>query len=188
MLKRVKIISILIVVLTISVYSKGFITISGNTFMSSDSEYKNIYSNSIFYPELTAGYNIYKNIFIWAGFGFISITGTSSGELQLESKSKRSFFSFGSGYNLNISKKLDLMLKAGIANMRYKEEAFGETISDNKLGVKLGGKLFYYIAKNFFINVSIGYQLVNDTFDYEGENLDIKLSGLSTGIGIGVKF
>lgn len=185
-MKNNKIIISLVLSMVLSgfVYGEGYLSLSANALFSSDSGYKDVYGSTIIYPEIEAGYKTYKDMFIFGGFGFFSKEGKTTGELQINTKSTQNILSFGVGYDFNLNEKIDILIRAGIARIGYKEEAMEQEVKGNKIGILLGSDLVYKFGKRFFTKATIGYMSAKDTI----EGVDIKLGGFKVGIGVGLRF
>ncbi len=184
-MKKKKIL-IIIVLFTITglIYGKGFVGINGKVLFPTDNNYKDIYGNSAIYPEFELGLNIYKGVMIVGGYGFFSKEGKTIGELKIDTKSNQKILKLGIGYGIDLGEKLKVIVKGGISNISYKEEAMGESLSGNKTGIMLGGDILYSIGDRFYTKGIIEYISSKDT----KEGVDIKLGGFCIGIGLGVRF
>lgn len=82
----------ILLLFNLSIYSneKFMISFSGNLLSPSDSNFKDIYGSLIFYPELNIGYKVYKNFYLWAGYGFLTKNGITP-VLELETKSTQNY-------------------------------------------------------------------------------------------------
>ncbi len=49
-----------------------FVEASGRLLMPSDSNFRDTYGSSHFYPEVKAGVEIFKSVYVWGGYGFLS--------------------------------------------------------------------------------------------------------------------
>ena len=175
----------ILLLFNLSIYSneKFMISFSGNLLSPSDSNFKDIYGSSIFYPELNIGYKVYKNFYLWAGYSFLTKNGTTP-VLKLETKSTQNYISFGAGYNGNFSNKFGYRVKLGVFNVNYKEEAMEEEVKNSAIGFRIDVGIIFNINKNIFTDINIGYLYASDTIEEES----IKLGGLKTGIGVGFRF
>jgi hypothetical protein len=184
-MKKTLRVSLIIFVLCISVFSgeKFMVSVAGNYLNPSDSGYKDVYGSSVLLPEIKAGYKLYKGFYIWAGYGFFSKEGTTT-ELKQEAKSTQHFLSFGIGYDGKISKKFGYKAELGLLNASYKEEAFGEKVTDNSIGFGIETGILYRIWSGIFIKISAGYLSASDTV----EDVKIKLGGFKAGIGLEARF
>lgn len=151
--------------------------------MPSDKDYKEIYGKSVFYPEFKAGIKTFGDFYIWAGYGFLSESGTTR-VLEMEAKSKQHYISFGIGYIRNIIKEIGFKVEIGGFNVSYKEEAMDEEITDSAFGFRADGGIIFNLSKYVFIETSAGYLTASDTI----EDKSIKLGGFKAGISIGLKF
>ena len=184
-MRKIMFVSLMILVLCVCGLSgeKFMVSVVGNYLHPSDSGYKDIYGSSVYYPELKAGYKVYKGFFIWAGYGFFSKEGTTT-ELKQEARSTQHFLSFGIGYDGKISKRFGYKAELGLLNASYKEEAFGEKETGNSIGFGVETGILYEISSSFFIKISVGYLSASDKV----EDVEIKLGGFKTGIGVEVRF
>ncbi len=162
---------------------KIFIEIQGNLVIPSDGNFKDIYGSSFIYPRAKAGYMFGSHIYGFFGCGVFEITGKTQ-VLKEESKSKQKICLFAAGYENDISENINYRIEAGISNFNYQEEVFGEKVEGSKIGLYLGSGLVYNISDTFFATFNLGYLGASDKI--EGES--IKLGGIHTGIGLGVRF
>jgi len=187
-MKRGFLISLLVLLLMVPVYSEGFsISFTGNYLSPSDEDYKDTYGNGVFFPELKLDYQMGKNFSLWAGFGIISANGTTP-VLGADAKSTQNLMSFGVGYNGDFSKKLGYKVELGAVYFSYKEEAMEVEVTGSAFGFRADAGVVYNITGTFFAEVIAGYLSANDTVTLEGEDVDIKFGGLKAGIGLGIRF
>ena len=184
-MRKIMFVSLMILVLCVCGLSgeKFMVSVVGNYLHPSDSGYKDIYGSSVYYPELKAGYKVYKGFFIWAGYGFFSKKGTTT-ELEQEAKSTQQYLLFGIGYDGKLSGRFRYKAELGLLNANYKEEAFGEEVKDNSIGFGVETGILYEISSSFFIKISVGYLGASDKV----EDVEIKLGGLKAGIGLEARF
>ena len=184
-MKKLISISLMILFLWISVYAdeKFMVTAAGSFLMPSDKNYKEIYGKGKFYPEIKAGYKIYRDFYIWAGYGFFSARGTTIPTLNEEAESSQNFLSLGAGYSKKITNRLEYKLELGAFSVSYKEEAMEEKVTGSALGFRLEGGIVFDLIKTFFAEMTIGYLKASDTV----EGISIKLGGFKIGIGFGVR-
>jgi hypothetical protein len=177
--------TLMILVLCVFVFSgeKFMVSVTGNYLHPSDSGYKDVYGSSIFYPEIKAGYKLYEDFFIWAGYGFFSKNGTTT-ELDQEAKSTQHFLSFGIGYDGKISENFGYKAEIGLLNVSYREEAMNEKITGSSIGFRVDAGILYKIFSNFFVKISSGYISASDTV----QDVEIKLGGFRAGIGLELRF
>lgn len=161
---------------------KMFFEIQGAVMLPTDGDFKEIYSSSVIYPRVKAAYKFGEHIYAFFGCGLFTITGETP-VLKEESSSKQKICQIAAGYEGDISDKLQFRLEAGGANFTYEEEAFGESVDGSRFGIYLGGSMVYNFSKSFFATLNLGFMGASDKI----EGIDIKLGGVHTGIGIGVR-
>ena len=184
-MKKFLLISVIVLVFSVCVFSneRFIVSVVGNFLSPADSYYKEIYGSSVFDPELKAGYKIVKDVYIWAGYGFLSKKGTTP-TLGENAKATQNFVSSGIGYNGKISGKVGFNAELGLFFASYREEAMEEVITGSATGFGVKGEILYGFGKGLFIKTSFGYTSASD----EVEDVKIKLGGMKAGIGVEVRF
>ena len=180
-MRKIVLVSLIIMVFCVSGFSekRAMVSLTGNYLNPSDSGYKEIYGNSVFYPEIKAGFKLYKDFYIWAGYGFFSKKGTTT-ELEQEAESTQHYVSFGIGYDGKISESFGYKAELGLLSASYKEEAMDEEITGSSIGYAVEAGVLCKILSSFFVKVSAGYTGASD----EAGSVDIQLGGFKAGIGI----
>jgi hypothetical protein len=158
-------------------------TIYGSLLIPGDSGYKDVYGKSLFLPELKAGYALFDNFFVWAGYGFLYKKGETP-VLKLEAKSSQHFVSLGAGYCGVLSDKLGFEADLGLLMVSYREEAMGTSASGTAFGFRADAGLTYALFGPVFAVAELGYLYSSDKI--EGET--VKPGGFKAGLGLGVKF
>ena len=148
-----------------------------------DPGYQDIYGHSVFLPELKAGFAFSQRLYIWAGLGRLAAEGETA-ELGLVAKSTQSFLVVGAGHTGSISEKIGFKAELGLADVLYREEALGETVSGSALGVTVAGGLTYALGHRFFLLAEVGYLYAKKTID----GVAVKFGGLKAGLGAGLRF
>lgn len=159
------------------------VSLAGNLIISSDPDFEEIYGKWNFCPEIKLSFKMYKAIFLWAGYSFLSDTGTVP-VLEEEAKSKQSFISFGAGYYGKVVNNLAYKAEVGLFYASYEEEAMEIKENGSAIGFRVEGALLYPVIKNLFVEATLGYMFGTD----EINDLSIKLGGLKAGFGFTVTF
>lgn len=162
---------------------KFMVTAGANFFHGSSSDYREIYGQAVFLPEIKLTCLVYKNFSVWGGLGLISKQGFIE-EVAETTEIKQAFLSLGIGYAHKLSAKLRLRGELGLAAISYKEEALGGTQKGSGLGWKLGADLDYFLSKKLFLFLTAAYSQASD----ETEIGKVKLGGAQGGIGVGIAF
>ncbi len=185
---RKKVILYTIIVLLFSVIlnarngKKMFIEAQGMVMIPSDSKFKNIYGSTIIYPRFKAAYKFGNHFYVFFGCGILKVSGKTP-TLKAKADSKHKICQIALGYEGDISKKIQFRLELGGANLNYSETAFGKTVDGSKIGLSVGGSIVYNFSNSFFTTFNIGYMGASDKVN----DKNIKLGGIHTGIGIGVR-
>jgi len=148
-----------------------------------DSNYKEAYGQSVFLPELKAGYFLTPSIYLWAGYGRAAAKGKTV-VLELDSKSSQNYLQAGAGYEGLLSGKLGFRAELGLADVLYREEALEETVSGSAIGLVLSGSLTYSLSEMFFLLADAGYLYAKKTINA----VEVKMGGLRAGFGAGLNF
>lgn len=160
-----------------------FLGVKAGLFISSDSDYKEIYGSSIFHPAFEFGYKALKDFFILFGFDCIRKTGTTP-VLKEEAKSAQKVFSAGAGFIKALNEKFDIRIQAGGTLFSYNEEALGEEVSGSAFGFFIDGGLRYNMGEKFYTSFLLGFNSASDT----ANDIKLKLGGFKLALVLGVKF
>jgi hypothetical protein len=177
---------ILIALVSINLFPIGEFSVSimGNYFKPADGNFKTIYEENHYYPELKLNLKIFAGFYLWSSYGILSAEGTTILQLNEKAEWKQTFLSFGGGYKAKLSGKISSLFRLGGLYTKYKEEALQTIIEDSAFGFVVSAGLIYDISGTFYTELEIGYLSVSDTID----NVSIKPGGFKGGIGIGIKF
>ncbi|MBN2199140.1 MAG: outer membrane beta-barrel protein [Candidatus Aminicenantes bacterium] len=148
-----------------------------------DSGYRDIYGRSVFLPEIKGGISLSPSLYVWTGYGLVTAKGETP-ELKSAAESSQNFLSLGGGYQGALSDSLGFKAELGLADVFYKEEALGETVSGSALGFTAGAGLTYALGKMFFLQAEAGYLLAQKTIN----DVKVKMGGLKAGLGAGIRF
>ena len=162
---------------------KYMITAGGNFFSNSQTEYRQIYGQLVFMPEIKITGLVYRNFTAWGSFGLISKNGFIE-EVDEKAHIRQILLSFGVGYAQKLSAVLRLRGEFGLISIAFKEEAMEETVKGSGVGWKIGADLDYFIGKKMFVTLTTAYSMASD----EAQTGKIKLGGFQAGAGLGFTF
>ena len=162
---------------------KYVITAGGNFFSNSQTEYRQIYGQLVFMPEIKITGLVYRNFTAWGSFGLISKNGFIE-EVDEKAHIRQILLSFGVGYAQKLSAVLNLRGELGLISIAFKEEAMEETVKGSGVGWKIGADLDYFIGKKMFVTLTTAYSMASD----EAQTGKIKLGGFQAGAGLGFTF
>jgi hypothetical protein len=189
-MRKILILLVFVMILSVSGFgqeaekpAKFFGQLSGSFLFPADGNYKDVYGSSVFYPGIKFGYSLTKSIYLWLGYDYVSKSGTTP-ELEEEAQSTQHYIGLGAGYQGDFSEKFGYRVQAGVLYISYKEKALGDTVTDSAIGFELEGNLVYYFSERFYGLFVLGYAYGSD----DVEDVSIKLGGLKTGIGLGIRF
>jgi len=152
-----------------------------------DSRFAEFYGQVQFCPELKAGYNLYKNFYLWLGYSFFSAKGKVP-VLEDETKASQNFLTLGAGWETRRGRRLQADLFAALLLAGFKENAMGETASKSALGFEAGAGLHYFLQKRVFLGVSVSYAGAWATARFAEKETDIILGGLRVSGRLGFRF
>ncbi len=162
---------------------KFMASVSGNVMLPADGNYKDVYGDTVFFPELKLSYKVSNGFYIWGGYGMVSATGETV-LLKLDAESKQNYLSLGGGYNGALSGSLEYFVDVGAVLVSYSEETMGEKISDDAIGFRIDGSVLYHIGGSLLGGVNVGYVYATDTI----EDFSIKIGGFKGGLTLAVRF
>ena len=184
--KKFGIFVLFIILLTFSLRpeprERFFLGIWGGYFSHSNSDFREVYGSGSLCPEVKTGIKVYKNVYLWCGYGYFSTKGETL-FFQEETTFSQHFFSLGPGFRVKLNPALSLEGEIGIYHVRYKEEALGEKLSGPAPGFRLNLGMMLSISQSFFADISVSYLWASEKID----GASVELGGLKTGIGIGVR-
>jgi hypothetical protein len=157
--------------------------LTGAYLRPADGGFREVYGSGGMMPGLRLEANVLKDVSLYASYGYFSRKGTTP-VLEAEAKVTQNYVTLGAAWRKGLSEKLAMGLFAGVLYVSYKEEALGETVSDNAVGFDAGVDLRWAIAGKLFLSPFLSYLLANDTV----EDVKVKLGGLRAGIGLGMTF
>ena len=162
---------------------KFMVTAGGNFFSSLQTQYRQIYGQLVFMPEIKITRLVYRDITIWGSFGLISKNGFIE-EVDEKAHIRQTMLSFGLGYVHKLSALLRLRAELGLTFISFKEEALEETVKGSGVGWKIGANLDYFVGKKTFVMLTTAYSMASD----EAQTGKIKLGGFQAGAGLGFVF
>lgn len=162
---------------------KMFIAVTGNYMIPAVENFAEIYDRGVISPEITAGYKFYRDFYIWSGFSFFTKSGASL-VLKEPTQWKQRYFTLGFGYYKNAPLSFGWEIKAGAIFVNYSEEAFGVKVSGNAAGIRIDGSANYKISDRWYGLFTVSYLLASD----KANDMKVKVGGIKTGIGLGLRF
>jgi len=162
---------------------KNMITAGANFFYSANADFRQIYGQAVFMPEIKITRLVSRNIFIWGSCAFIAKNGFIE-EVDEKAKIHRTMLCIGVGYAHKFSASLRLRGELGFTSISFKEEALGGTFKGSGLGWKIGTNLDYFIGKRMFVTLTAAYSGASD----EAETGKIRLGGVHAGLCLGFTF
>jgi len=166
-----------------SAESRFTVLASGGVLRHTDSDYRDLYGSTVFYPELAFRAVFYKDVFAWAGFGFFSGSGKTE-LLGYDAETSRNILSLGVGTRLRLTGALFAVADVGLCRFGYKETAMEMEVKGSAIGFRLDAGLAYDLTKSLVIEARFGFLSGSD--EYEGESF--KLGGVLGSLGLGLRF
>ncbi len=162
---------------------KFMVTASGNFFLSSSADYRQIYGQAVLMPELKITGLAYKNLTVWGSFSFIGKDGFIE-EVEEKAHISQTMFALGIGYAHKFSPLLRMRGELGLTSISFVEKALEETQKGWGLGWKIGVNLDYFIGNKTFVTLTTAYCQTSDA----AQTGKIELGGFQTGAGFGFTF
>jgi hypothetical protein len=160
-----------------------FLGIWGGYFSQSSGDFRDVYGSSSLCPEVKTGIKIYKNFYLWCGYGYFSSKGETLVFAE-ETTFSQHFLSLGPGFRMKLAPALSFAGEIGIYQVKYKEEALGEQLTGTAPGFRVNLGMMLSLSRSFFADVSVSYLWASEKID----GVSFKLGGLKPGIGIGIRF
>ena len=157
------------------------IAVTGNLFRPADSNFRDLYGSSAFFPEIRVEKSFHLGLSLWGSYSGFS-KDAKSAVLGLAIESKQSLYGFGLSYKIPLKETLKLRLEAGLFADHHKEEGMGVKASGTAIGLRAGCGLVHKLAGPLSLLGELSYMKASDTV--EGEDFD--LGGLRFGFGFGL--
>ena len=182
--------AVLVLAASASAQSRLFLSMGGNLILPSDAGFKSMYGNQALYPELSVAIRTIAGLCLTGSFGQFSRNGTTP-ELGLDSQAKQSYISGGLGYLQRVSSAFCIEGRAGVAAMKFSEEALGDLIEGSKMGLMAEGGLLFMPeeGQGFFLGLKLGFlsaSVADVAPDIEGSQ-PVKLGGLKVALSVGIQ-
>jgi hypothetical protein len=159
------------------------ITFQGNYLSPADVNYKNTYGKTKWLPGIKLGIKMGKGFYLNASYKTLSSQVTVP-VIEEKMKSRQDLFTLGLHKKMKTSSLLDFILEISVLHAKYQERIMTKEIKDSTWGAHGNMGFSFNISKSFFIEILAGYLYATDTIE---EN-KIKLGGLISSLGIGIKF
>jgi len=168
------------IIMTIFIFPENryFADFSADLFFPSNRDFSDTYSRSPFSVKIGGGYKINEKIRLWGSLSYLSKKGITP-VLQESAKYREFYFAIGTGFKVDLSNRLYIVLKEGIALLNYKEEALGLENRGNALGFTVGNLFCYSLSDRVTLFQEISYLYAIDKV--EGTN--ITMGGFRIGVG-----
>ena len=165
-----------------------FLNLTANGVLPFDSGYKDLYGKIQLSPEVKLGWEPFKGVFLWTGYGLAYGKGIIP-MLEDETKCTQHLLSAGIGLRIRLSDRIDWTVYAGWCDIFYREESMGLSFADSVFGITDGSDIRVYLRRKCFVSLSVSY-IYAKTFAHptQSESVQIKPGGLRFGAGIGFTF
>lgn len=164
-------------------WAKGFSLAPTLSYLGrDDAGYKEVYGSGGIQPGLRIEAGVWKNLSIYASYGFFTKKGTTP-VLEEDAKTTQHSLALGAAWRGTIAEKMAWGVYAGLLHIRYREEALGEEITGGATGIEAGVLLDYDLSDAIFVFPFVSYLKADDTVD----EMKIKLGGFKAGIGVGIR-
>lgn len=152
-----------------------------------DRDFADIYGQVQFSPELRAGYNFYKNFYLWLGYSYFSANG-SVPILEDKTRASQNFITLGAGWESRRGRRLQAELFAALLLAGLREKAMGETASKSAFGFEAGTGLRYFLREKLFLGLAVSYAAAWTTVRFAEKETAVILGGLRLCGRLGFRF
>ena len=159
------------------------ISISGTMLRPNDGDFRDIYGDTQFMPEIRADVKLFKGLCLRLGYGFYSAEGATP-ELAFDCSTSQNTLTVGVSYLGKISPRWHWSAGIGVCRLGYKEEALDQEVTGSAWGPAADIGILAFFGRHLLARVDVGYAGAEDTI----EDVTVKLGGLKAGAGIGIRF
>ena len=153
-------------------------TVTANLFSHHDKNYKDIYGDFLFAPEIKFSLNLFSGFYAWSSVLYVP----AKWELKaynITAKSRQLFYSVGLGDQVRFSERIRGHFEIGVMLMQYREEVASEVQTGSDFGMRFNAGLNYRILDRLFACMTISYLKGASTIG----DKEIQLGGLKSSIG-----
>jgi hypothetical protein len=173
--------------------------------MHRDSNFKDVYGNGSFFPELSAGIRVFKGLQVIGAYGRFKESGTVVATIpgvDYQSEASQQIISAGLEYIFEVSWSWELKISAEYQWVDYEEKVSAQEIqlvnpqepidditqrlfnpSGTANAYRLGAGLVYNLGANIFFEIVAAYSFGDD----EVNGVKFDLGGFQAGVGIGFR-
>jgi hypothetical protein len=181
---------VLVLLTAASAQGRLFLSLGANMIRPADAAYRSIYGNQALYPELGVAIRTVGGLCVIGSFGQFAKNGKTP-DLGLETRSKQSYVTGGLGYLFQISGALCLEAGAGVAAMKFSENALDTEIDGQKMGLMAEAGAIYMQeeGQGFFLGLKLGFlsATVNDISSDIAGSQPVKLGGVKISVSVGIQ-
>ncbi|MCP4150041.1 MAG: hypothetical protein GY757_20005 [bacterium] len=174
-------------VLAIPAYSakKFHASVGANYLFPGDAGYKAIYGKKLLYPEINLGYSLFKNVYVWTGYGFLKGDGAIVGTYgEITTKTDQHYLYCGFGYRMQFIGSIRLNLEPCLFYLNYKETVLGDEAKGSVIGYGGNCSLVFNLGRTLFYEMKAGYLFAEDTV----AGVTVKPGGFKMGVSLGIRF
>lgn len=182
-MKRAILILLITITMTAVVSAQTFtLSLHVNSFTAKNDDFKILYGKGKLLPEAKLSLKLKGNFYLWGSFGLLPLDGYNP-ILEADITSSTTFISGGISYRMGYiaEKEMALKLEVGLCYIKFKEELPEKIYEASGTGIQGSLGITYGFWKNFFGEISIGYNYAPADID----TMPIRLGGLKISAGIG---
>ncbi len=162
---------------------RALVSVTGNILQPSDSDFRDIYGDTQFMPEIRADVKLFKGFRLRLSYGFYDAEGATP-ELDFDCATSQTALTAGISYLGKISPRWRWSAGIGVSRLGYKEEALDQEVTGSAWGPHADIGLLAFFGRHLLARIDVGYAGAEDIV----EDVTIKLGGFKAGAGIGVRF
>jgi hypothetical protein len=180
---------VLLLLTSASAESRLLLSAGANLIRPADAVYRSVYGGQAIYPEVAVSVRILRGFCLTGSFGEFAKDGTTP-NLGLKTRAKQSYFTMGVGYLHRVSSLICVEASAGVAGLRFSEDALDSQVKGQKMGLMgEGGALYMDEDGQFFMGLKLGFlsATVNDFAPDIGGPQSVRLGGFKVSVSFGIQ-
>jgi hypothetical protein len=169
--------------------SRFLLSAGANLIRPADGSYRAIYGGQAIYPELAVAIRLTRRFCLTGSLGEFVKNGTTP-DLGLETRAKQSYFSMGVGYIHRLSRLICLEAGAGLAGLKFREDALDAFVEGTKAGLMAeGGVLYMPEDGQVLLGLKIGFlsARVSDIASEVAGPQPVRLGGFKIAASFGIQ-
>jgi len=174
---------IMLSVLSLSAQERFLVNVSGSLLLPSDGFFQETYGKTAVLPELRAGFMIKRNLYLLAGYGYLSRSAELA-EFAGAVKSRQHFAFAGFGFYPPVTKHIDYSAEMGLFHLSYMDSSEDPEVDLSAFGLGFDLGFIFNFDSPLYVESTVGYLTAAKDIDTRS----LKMGGTRFRLSLGIRF